>query len=59
MYKARYYKADGKKGKARALRSASVSMHNPLAFWIGVLRLFALKGPRKLANLNRPNHEIL
>lgn len=47
------------RGKMLALRSAAYDLQHPAAFWIGVFKLFFLKGPRKLARINRPDYEIM
>ncbi len=47
------------RGKFLALRSAGRSVQHRSAFWTGVARLLLVKGPRKLRNLRRPEHEII
>jgi glycerol-3-phosphate cytidylyltransferase len=45
--------------KVKALHAAAHKLHHPFAFCFGVLQLFFLKGPRKLARSNRPDYEII
>jgi len=47
------------RGKILALRSASHGLQHPAAFWLGVLKLFILKGPRKIVRVRKPNYEII